>query len=78
MTENFKYMFYFLNLCLKQNCARCQVAWEKDQKFFFLGLSFIKRLPFACISVKDKMDPQAREVSSHYYTSHDATSCDLI
>lgn len=59
MTENLKYLFYFLNVRLKQNCVRCQPAWEKDNQFFVLRSSFIKRLPFTCISVKDKVDLQA-------------------
>jgi len=59
MTQNLKYLSYFVNLCLKQNRVRCQAAWEKDQKFFTLRSSFIKRLPFACISVKDNVDLHA-------------------
>lgn len=58
MTENLKYLFYFLNLRLKQNCVRCQEAWEKNHKFYVLRSSSIKRLPCACISVKDKVDLQ--------------------
>lgn len=46
MTENVKYLFYFLNLCLKQNCVRCQAAWEKDHKNLCFKIKFHKKVTF--------------------------------